>query len=228
MRCDEFETFVDDLGKFAALDRRTREEALAHTGLCGRCAALKEAVDTLEASLASLAMEDAEAGAPEAVEAALREAFRASRPRIRQAHRMRAWAWGVATAAVLALAAVGWHEWRVSQKTNPGTPVPQTVTSSAPPVSGQSNGQETAAQTGGMGSPESLSSAVVDESGFVSLPYSAPLGGDEEADIVRVRMARGALAAFGLPVNAERADDLISVDFLVGDDGMPRAVRLSE
>jgi hypothetical protein len=29
-------------------------------------------------------------------------------------------------------------------------------------------------------------------------------------------------------VNAERADDLISVDFLVGDDGMPRAVRLSE
>ena len=37
---------------------------------------------------------------------------------------------------------------------------------------------------------------------------------------------RGALGAFGLPVNEDLASDWIQVDLLVGDDGAPQAVRL--
>ena len=48
----------------------------------------------------------------------------------------------------------------------------------------------------------------------------------DDAAILRVRMQRGALGALGLPVNEERANEWIQVDLLVGDDGLPQAVRL--
>jgi hypothetical protein len=41
-------------------------------------------------------------------------------------------------------------------------------------------------------------------------------------------MQRGALGALGLPVNEERVSDWIQVDLLVGQDGLPKAVRLHE
>ena len=41
-------------------------------------------------------------------------------------------------------------------------------------------------------------------------------------------MQRGALGALGFTVNEEQASDLIQVDLLVGDDGLPQAVRLPE
>ena len=48
----------------------------------------------------------------------------------------------------------------------------------------------------------------------------------DDAAILRVRMQRGALGALGLPVNEERASEWIQVELLVGDDGLPQAVRL--
>jgi hypothetical protein len=41
-------------------------------------------------------------------------------------------------------------------------------------------------------------------------------------------MQRGALSALGLPVNEDRVGDWIQVDLLVGQDGLPKAVRLPE
>ena len=62
---------------------------------------------------------------------------------------------------------------------------------------------------------------------FTLLPGSLPQEVDDSA-IVRVGMQRGALSAFGLPVDEERVSDWIQVDLLVGQDGMPKAVRLPE
>jgi hypothetical protein len=50
----------------------------------------------------------------------------------------------------------------------------------------------------------------------------------EEAAILRVRMQRSSLGALGLPVNEERAGEWIQVDLLVGNDGLPEAVRLAQ
>ena len=50
----------------------------------------------------------------------------------------------------------------------------------------------------------------------------------DEAAILRVRMQRGSLGALGLPVNEERAGEWIQVDLLVGNDGLPQAVRLAQ
>ena len=228
MRCDEFEAAVHDLEKFAVLDRQTREAALEHAQLCSRCAALKEAVEALEASLAALAIKDACTGAPESVEAAVREAFRANHAHVLKAPWTKVGVWALATAAVLGVAALGWREWKISHEAVPGPEVARAVTGNAPAEGTQSTEQQTATQTGALESGEFASTTMVDESGFVSLPYATPTAGDEEGEVVRVRMARGALTAFGLPVSPESADDVISVDFLVGEDGMPQAVRLSE
>lgn len=43
-----------------------------------------------------------------------------------------------------------------------------------------------------------------------------------------MRMQRGSLGALGLPVNEQRAGDWIQVDVLVGNDGLPEAVRLAQ
>lgn len=52
---------------------------------------------------------------------------------------------------------------------------------------------------------------------------SAPL---ESGQMVRVSVPRAALAALGLPVNAERAGELVKADILLAHDGTARAIRL--
>ena len=47
----------------------------------------------------------------------------------------------------------------------------------------------------------------------------------EKGELIRVRIPRYALIAFGLPVNIERADAPVEADLLVGEDGMARAMR---
>ena len=62
---------------------------------------------------------------------------------------------------------------------------------------------------------------------FTLLPGVLPADTDDTA-ILRVRMQRGALGTLGLPVNEDRAGEWIQVDLLVGNDGLPQAVRLPE
>lgn len=60
-----------------------------------------------------------------------------------------------------------------------------------------------------------------------------PLGSDlnqapiESGHLVRVRMPRSALTAFGLPMNFDRANESIKADVLIGDDGVARAIRFA-
>jgi hypothetical protein len=124
-------------------------------------------------------------------------------------------AWTLATAAVL-VAGVSWWNWRLAQ-TDGGVSAGNTVKSNA-------------------SSPAPAPSAAFDEATLVAdneageftlLPGSLPQEVDDSA-IVRVGMQRGALSALGLPVNEERVSDWIQVDLLVGQDGLPKAVRLPE
>jgi hypothetical protein len=62
---------------------------------------------------------------------------------------------------------------------------------------------------------------------FTLLPGSWPQDVDDSA-VVRVGMQRGALNALGLPVNEERVSEWIQVDLLIGQDGLPKAVRLPQ
>lgn len=47
----------------------------------------------------------------------------------------------------------------------------------------------------------------------------------DELQIVRVRLSRSALAAFGLPYDAAQARERVTADVIIGADGLARAVR---
>jgi hypothetical protein len=47
----------------------------------------------------------------------------------------------------------------------------------------------------------------------------------EHGRMVRVRLPRSALSAFGLPMNEQRAEETILADVVLGEDGLARAVR---
>jgi hypothetical protein len=54
------------------------------------------------------------------------------------------------------------------------------------------------------------------------VPAAPPL---ESGQLVRVQLPRAALASLGLPLNAERGDEPVKADVLLGGDGLARAIR---
>jgi hypothetical protein len=72
-----------------------------------------------------------------------------------------------------------------------------------------------------------LVAADYDSASFTQLPGSMPSVSLDQS-VVQVHMQRGALMQFGLPVEPEQASEWVDVDFLVGEDGQPIAVRLHQ
>ena len=130
-----------------------------------------------------------------------------------------------ASGAVL-VGAVSWVNWR---RNNSGAAAsqPQTVQVAANPAANSANGANISA-TAQPDSPEAETLLADNElSDFTLLPGSSPLD-TADAAILRVRMQRSSLGTLGLPVNEERAGEWIQVDLLVGNDGLPQAVRLPQ
>ena len=226
MDCSRFGQLVHDLDRPGALGEPERVEALGHTGACAPCAGLLDQVRTLNASFRDLAREAHTFEASSRVETALRTIYRQRRALEIHARSWRRWAWAGA-AAIIVVAVV--TALTLRRDTGPVTPIvahapaqknppaiqPATANHPQEQVQAIDNQQLKPAQN-----PESESAGD-----FVPLPDSFPLLAAEEASVVRVQLHRGALSAFGLLVNEERAADLIQVEFLIAEDGTPRAVR---
>lgn len=61
---------------------------------------------------------------------------------------------------------------------------------------------------------------------FISLVADAPAATPlESGQLVRVQVPRAALASLGLPLNAERGNEPVKADVLLGGDGLARAIR---
>lgn len=63
------------------------------------------------------------------------------------------------------------------------------------------------------------------DSGFVPIPYALPAASGEFVSVVRTELQPAALAHMGIYVDAGYAGG-IPADVLVGEDGLPRAVRV--
>jgi hypothetical protein len=61
--------------------------------------------------------------------------------------------------------------------------------------------------------------------GFVELPYTPPLATGEMARVIHTQMDPEALASMGVQVDSTWTDD-VPVDVVVGEDGLPHAVRI--
>jgi hypothetical protein len=214
MTCEEFAVAALDLD--LGCDNPLQHGAREHMRICPQCARLQENWQTLRADLHALGQDTGGAQAPARVEMRLRQDFRTRHKTVKTRRAAVAAAWALAAGAVL-LVAVSWVHWRQGQaRIAHSNPIgPKVLRSKQPSASSPS---------------ADLAQAVLasnDPSGFTLLPGSMP-SATEDATVVHFRMQRAALGAFGLTVNDERAGDWIQVDLLVGDDGLPQAVRLPQ
>lgn len=213
MTCDEFEAIGWDAQSNASLTDVQRAAAAAHAVSCIRCAALGDSWEATRLELRSLAQVTTTAEAPARVEMRLRQQFRAQyhTPKARRTAVVTAW---VVAATAVFVGAASWVNWRTNQ--NRGSALAPDRGVARDSSVGQSFRSD----------PQTFM-ADSESSDFTLLPGILPADTDDAA-ILRVRMQRGALGALGLPVNEDRANEWIQVDLLVGNDGLPEAVRLRE
>jgi len=217
MKCEEFESIgLERNGvRMSELDAALRRSAAEHAARCPSCAALQESWQEARIALQALRETTRDAETPQRVEMRLLHEF-GMRHRTRKARSAAIFAaWAIATAAVL-FAGVNWWNWRLTQTHGNVSAGNIVKTDALPPSVTPTDTSEEPALIADNGTGD-----------FALLPGSLPQDADDSA-IVRVGMQRGALSALGLPVNEERVSDWIQVDLLVGQDGLPKAVRLPQ
>ncbi len=231
MTCEDFEAIGLDAERDASLSEVERVAAREHASACSRCAALQDSWQAAGVELRAFAEDTAMAQTPARVEMRLRQEFRTRHVTLKVRRAAVVAAWALAAAAVLA-GTVSWRNWRKNGQEETASHLKSPLTAAKPAantVNAMTN-QETPVQSAAAipksGAAES-ETLMADNamSDFTLLP-GALLADTGDAEILRVRMQRGALGALGLPVNEERAGEWIQVDLLVGNDGLPEAVRL--
>jgi hypothetical protein len=215
MTCEEFATAGPDLGS-AEGNRVFEKAARDHLRECPHCAALRENWLSLREDLRGLGAETAGAEASARVEMRLRQEFLAKHKTVKRHRSAIILGWSLVAAATLFFAVTGtsWYRHR-------GEAVAK-IQSNAAMISNTSQSSRTPGSA-----PDEVLVAANDSGDFTLLPDSMPPA-PEDATVVRVQMQRAALGALGLTVNEEHAGDWIQVDLLVGDDGLPQAVRLPQ
>lgn len=222
MTCAEFDSMIHDVARLDALDKPSAVIAKFHARTCERCAARLAQAQVLASALETVAQDSADLGAPAHFEPALVSAFREHRRSLeRKQHRQRRarlrWLeWSALGAAAVLLAMGAWNFSRPrinGTKTKPNLVVKSPVNSSA---------------GGGSQQAEPVETATVENpnSDFVPVPYGESLSAGDSGLVVRVSLTRSALGSLGYPVDEFHAGDVVQADLLVGEDGLPRAVRL--
>jgi hypothetical protein len=225
MNCEEFELTGLDSGRDSAISAAERMAAQNHANSCSRCAALLESWLVAKAELNGVGELTRAAETPSRVEMRLRREFRTRHRAVPARRAAMIAAWALAAAAVL-VAGISWRNWARTQRdeiVKQENSVPSEIANTQPRdarVPGTTDNSSPALSATALSAQDSPGD-------FTLLPGAFPAAADD-GPVVRVRMQRGALGALGLPVNEERAGDVILVDLLVGDDGFPQAVKLVE
>jgi hypothetical protein len=228
MTCEEFETIGLNAERDASLSEVERMAAREHARTCSRCAALQDSWQAAGVELRAFAEDTAMAETPARVEMRLRQEFRTQHVTLKVRRAAVVTAWALAAAAVL-IGAVSWRNWRKEETANHLTSPQSAMKPPADNSNAMANHERPAQSAAAVRQSDAAEAETLmadnEMSGFTFLPgaFAADTG---DAEILRVRMQRGALGALGLPVNEERAGDWIQVDLLVGNDGLPEAVRL--
>jgi len=182
--------------------------------------------DVLQA-LRALAEDDREKEAPPQVEARLLGAYRLQHARrARRFHRI--WSGIAALAAALVIALLLWSN-RVSKPAWSAPPAIAQLPEATGPVAvapataivrtpRRFPGKVAAARQPRVG--EQVREVVTD---FFPLMNPAPSFG--RGQMLRVQLPAAAMQTVGLPVREENLGDLVQADVLVGEEGMPRAIR---
>ena len=180
--------------------------------------------DRLSEALRCLRQDAAGKAAPEALEAALLQAFREHRAAPVQRPKRALWVSAAIAASLTAAVA-----WRVSNP--PAVNVeksPVVAVSAAPPPAPEVTVKPAvmkSAHPKRRASVKQYASApkpAQRQEPFIAIPYAPAFSPYEDAQVVRVNMAGASVRRLGLPVTADR----VEADLVVGNDGLARAIRL--
>jgi len=240
MNCQTFEELIADLARNRVAEETVRSSALEHARACSRCGARLTDEQALTAMFA-IAAED-RTGASARVEAAVMSAYRihaankAEQPvgpiaRLRHpAH------WAIA--AMLLLSLTGGGIFMLLRNSEPSQG--QVIWGNAGPGALANRPEAAVAVAHDVPrvpevtrvTPRSVrrSPAVrkntVQEITTDFIPLTADaLSSMESGQLIRVRLPRTALAAYGLPVNQDLADRPVNAQVVVGQDGVARAIH---
>lgn len=250
MNCQEFELIAGELASDQLMSAKTRVNALAHARTCASCASCLANERMLEANLISLADSTA-AEAPARLKQSLRAAFDAQYAKpaaapnvIQMPVRTNQWRWALAAAAAvvvfLAVAGAIWQRGQFSKTkelvlTTSPTPVLHPVAPDPTPepvrmqLANHNKIKERAMTNRLVPARQRLKSSRREEgevaANYIPLTYSAHSGFPQDKLVVRVDVPRSTLISMGLPLNAERGNEMVKADLMVGVDGVPLAIR---
>jgi len=177
--------------------------------------------DQVLQALRALAENDRASEAPPEVEARLLGAFHARQAR--RVRRQRRWV-GVATlAAGFLIALLLWPD----RTPKPGVSAAQPV-SQAPEMAQAAPAAAVVSSIRRAPRKVARKIATVPQAHEVVtdfFPLMNPAPSFERGQMLRVQLPAAAMQTVGLPVREDHLDDLVQADVLVGEEGMPRAIR---
>jgi hypothetical protein len=229
MNCQELESIITDLARDGALESEARERGLAHLAQCRECADLLDAQRRLTRELADWGAADEGQQAPPRLEGELRAAFR----RNVAPARSRRWV-KFAVAGSIAAGVLLWF--RFLTPAPPPVEVANAPAPAAPAETGSPVSRQVAVEQPPRSAPLPVRRRripvarprpVPAELGTEFLPVAqgdgwTPLDGGR---LMRVRLPRSVMGAFGLPVDRGHDLDRVQADVMLSDDGLLRAIR---
>jgi hypothetical protein len=247
MNCQEFERTIIDLGRDHLMDAPARARALEHAEICAQCAARLNRERRMAAGLQVLAVEEAAINAPKRVRSALRAAFdeqqaAAASPPVLLWPARRRLLWGMAAAAMLLISSITAALWLREQRAKVDNTQAEVINKPTPPTSPEKSPDALAKaqRASGIHSSKAVRPSGkqnrrrtprvkerADDAGeLFPLTFVARSGPTEFVQTVRIEISRSTLLSMGLPVNIDRGEGPIKADLIIGEDGVPRAVRI--
>jgi len=226
--CPEWEAVLVEIaraGAHVASAQPGPEEsaaALQHVTACAACRLRLAAERAASEELEVLALADAMVRPSPACEAAVMSAFRAERGR---EVRSRRWIFAVAGTIAASLLILLGAALLVSRDS--GT-LARAVLSRLPVFAGGRAGSIAVPDSAIQETAEDFSAASDGEeefTDFYAFYPGADLSSVDSGALVRVRVPRSELAAFGLSVVQDQEDDWVNAELLVAEDGSPQAIR---
>ena len=195
----------------------------------------------LDEILAELGREHRAIGAPDGLEPVLRAAACNGRHAVGTPGLRVAWTWALVVLLLAAVATAGtiWQMPRSRQPQNQqvrSAPAPQVRPGPMPPserVTGRSSVEAKSAPLRRSGaahagrrdsSPHKATWNSLDE--FVALPVSEGLPHAAELSVVRIKLRGSDLQQYGLVAPPDAVAKTMLAEFVVGEDGLPRAIRI--
>jgi len=205
--CDEWMAELVECARRSGHERQPGRELRAHLASCTQCRERWDAELMLNAHFRTIRSRTAALRSPESRRESLMRDFA-------KRHRrggMRSWTWGLTAAATVVLAVVaGYLAGGASKKTAAGT---------------SATGYQTVSFTGSDTLSTDASALSTDD--FIAVPYTPPLAPGEMVRVVHANLYPEALASMGVDVDPASTGRL-PADVVIGEDGLPRAVRLAD